>query len=373
MNSRPDFLSTLPNDAVGVITNYVDPVSMINLDLTARRYHTFFNQNDFAKLKIIDARKIVNQFFTLVAFALLKLPDKNDNSILVPVLENFLKLYPELLTYRITVQCNPKIKLVDRTAYQITLAYAADNIYPMMQKHFLRLPNGEEEMNKQFKEQFPDGIIKAYPKYDIEKARRAFHNAKELIQMDTCISYKNGEDFHFLEVMSDNTRKVINEFFTIITSDNEYTIGLVNDMQLYNEGVNIYYDDKESNKFKGWAQRDAYCVFMLGGLQALFTPNILQVLLQGANKVIDQKEALAYVTKTCFRGTDVSPFNPCSQFRLGEHFFIGGVAEGRTGGPPCPRPGGGGAPTWKNFVEQKQLALNNLCSDSSPQTCVLKK
>jgi hypothetical protein len=208
------------------------------------------------------------------------------------------------------------------TAHQIMLAYAADNIYPMMQKHFLRLENGEAGMKKQFNEQFPDGVIKAYPKYDIEKARAAFREAKELIQKDTCISYQNGEDFHFLKVMDKNTRKAIDEFFTIITLHKEHSIGLVNDMQLYHEGVDIYYDDKEFNRFKGWPQRDAYCVFMLGGLQALSTPNILQVLLQGANGVIDQAEPLAYVTKTRFRGVDVSPFVSGSQFRLGEHFFF---------------------------------------------------
>jgi hypothetical protein len=52
VDSRPDFLSALPDEPVGIITDYVDPVSIINLDLTARRYHAFFNQNAFTKLKL---------------------------------------------------------------------------------------------------------------------------------------------------------------------------------------------------------------------------------------------------------------------------------------------------------------------------------
>ncbi len=361
VDSRPDLLSALPDDVIGTITESLDPDSIINWDASSRRFNSFFTNNHYTKL----ARDLVNKFFTLVVFAILKVPAKDKDSMLVPVLENLLKLFPELLTYRRTVKDHARRVLVNRTGYQIMLAYAADNIYPMMQKHFLRLENGEEEMKKQFNEQFPDGIIKAYPKYDIEKARRAFHNAKELIQKDTCISYQNGEDFHFLKVMDKDTRKAIDEFFTIITFHKEHTIGLVNDMQLYHEGVDIYYDDKEFNRFIGWPQRDAYCVFMLGGLQTLSTPNILQVLLQGANGVIDQAEPLAYVTKTRFRGVDVSPFVAGSQFRLGEHFFIDYYGRGARRALGAGRMGGVAA--LKNFVEQKQLALSSLCSNSIPQ------
>ena len=373
VDSRPNFLSALPDDAVGIITEYLDPESIINLDASSHRFHSFFTNNHYTKL----ARELVNKFFTLVVFALLKVPAKDKTSTLVPVLENLLKIFPELLTYRRTVKDHVGRILVNRTGYQIMLAYAADNIYPMMQEHFPRLENGEAEMKKQFSEQFPDGVIKAYPKYDIEKARTAFHKAKELIQKDTCISYDNGEDFHFLKVMDKDTRKAINEFFTLITFHKEHTIGLVNDMQLYHEGADIYYAEKEFNRFIDWPQRDAYCVFMLGGLQALSTPNILQVLLQGANRVIDQAEPLAYVTKTRFRRADVSPFVAGCQFRLGEHFFIDyygspvRVGRGHVFIARCF--GQRSLQVWKNFVEQKQLALNNLCSNSIPQMSGLKR
>lgn len=332
MDSRSDFLNELPKDVITIITDYVDPVSMIHLDLTACRYHMFFNQDIIIKRKLQDSRQLINIFFTLVVFALLKVPDKNNHNTMLPALENMLELCPQLLTYRHTVKDHAGRTLVNRTGYQIALAYAADNIYPMMEKYFIRLPNGKEEMKSQFKEQFPDGVIKAYPKYDIKKAREALHQAKKCLQEDTCISYQNGEDFHFLEVMNESTRNAINEFFAIITSHQEHTIGLVNDMYLYHESINIYYN-QEFNRFTNWAQRDVYCVFILGGLQALFTPNILQVLLQGANQVIDQAYPLAYVTKTRFRGTDISPFDVCPRFRLGKHFVLDYYSGQRSGRP----------------------------------------
>lgn len=327
MNSRPDHFSLLPEDMLNAITDFVDPMGVLNLTMTSRHYYNFFNQNFLGKHRLVDSRKLINQFFTLVVFSLLKVPAKNNNSML-PLLENLLKQSPELLTYKLTVKDYAGRKLVNRTGYQIALAYAADNIYCMMHDHFLRLPNGEEIRKNQFQEQFPDGIIKTYFKYDIEKAREAFHKAKRFIQEDTLISYENGGQHLFLERMSDNTKVAINEFFTMITSNNEYTIGLINDMQFYDESIQIYHDAHEFYKFKGWPQRVAYCVFILGGLQALLTPNILQIILQGENAkyVTDERKVLWGTTKDYFHprlcGFDVSPFVLDSQFCLGKHFFI---------------------------------------------------
>lgn len=313
----------MPDEVIDVVSDYIYPIGTIHLDLTAHRYHRFFTQNKTAQLKLTSARKVVNHFFTLVVLGLLKIPARDNFAKLVPVLENLLERYPELLTYRLTITDHQKRKLINRTPYQISLAYAADDIYLMMEKYFLRLPDGEKEMKKQFNEQFPNGIIKAYPKYDIEKALAAFHHATALIKTDRCISYHNDKPFScltFLKRMNKDTRQAINEFFSIIESDKEHTIGLVNDMQLYQEGTKSY--EKDFNKFIGWPQRNVYCVYMLGGLQALFTPNFLQVLMQGADNVIDQGESLKYVTKIFFEGYQVSPFDPHSPFRLGQHFFL---------------------------------------------------
>lgn len=332
MDSRLELLLDQP-DVVNVIADYLDPQSIINWSATSSRFQLFFTESHRLKL----TRDVINQFFTLVIFALPKLSVVKDDKIVIFELNNLLKLYPELLTYRRTIKDYKGRIFVDRTGYQILLAYAADNLYPMMEKHFHTLPHGAEEMKKQFKEQFPDGVIKAYPKYNIEEARAAFRKAKELIQSDGRISYRNGEGFRFLKVMSNATRKAIDDFFTIIQSHNEYSIGLVNDMQLYKEAKVIYYDKREMYKFTDPAQQDAYCVFLLGGLQALFAPNILQVFMQGCFQVIDQGNSLANVTKIRFGEYDVSPFDIQSKLQLGKHFFLNYYGGGHWIAPPASR------------------------------------
>jgi hypothetical protein len=61
VDSRPDLLSELPDNAVDIITDYVDPASIINLDLTARRYHAFFNQNALTLLPNLNFKMAVDE------------------------------------------------------------------------------------------------------------------------------------------------------------------------------------------------------------------------------------------------------------------------------------------------------------------------
>jgi hypothetical protein len=361
MYSRPT-LADLPDDCLGAITEYLDPESIINWDASKKRFHSFFTNNNYTPL----SRHLINLFFTLVVEAKQLVPVDNGPNppSYVPVIEHLVKLFPELLTYRRTVWDHAGRQLVTRTAYQVFLSYADDDLYLMAEKYFKRLPNGEAEMKKQLNEQFPEGI-KAYPKYDVEKARAAFRKAFDKFKVDSLISYNNGDNF--LKVMSNDTRAAKDEAMLIIKPkpEDEYTIGLVNDMQFYKEWVNIFI--KEYWDFKSDAQRDACFVFLLGGSQKYFTANILQILLQGANRVIDDNDPFIRATKTSFRGVEVSPFDPNSKFRLGEDFVIDYWS-----GQGCGRFWCSVSLSLINYVEQKQQALKNLCSDPNPQINILK-
>src|SRR3990167_5222679 len=244
--------------------------------------------------------------------------------------DTLLQTTPELLTYRGTIQHHGRYKLVNRTIWQVALMNDdGENVYEMFKRHFDRLPDGHEEMTRQFQEVFPDGEMRKYEGWKLEKALALFNAAFAAIKNDKTLNKTD------LKTMNANTQKALQAFYDYVTPkpSEGFTKGLLFDIRLFQEVVKKY--DAEYTKLN-WNQLVFYGVKIWDYLVRLLPTGYLRPLCQGLYYIVDQKEPLS--VNGCKLRTDsgigtgavLLPLDKDPSFVFGRDFItLRGAWEGR--------------------------------------------
>ena len=267
-------LVDLPSDVLNGKTN--DPSIGQYLSPLERKYlaeigskHLLFSY----KADIKPANKIIHQFLTHVVRG-----EKAEA-------ETMLKKDPGLLLHKAKV-VDEAGRTIYGTAYQIALGAKDVSPYPgqfeemaeMLERYLLQLPNSEEERNKQYNEQFPEGFEKeeeARKQRDLDalqKLFKAIDKAKNDHELDDAIKVFK----QYLEI--ENTR----EFKTGYHFNEDLFIKAV---ELYHH----YYD-----KFGGFNSKKNNLVAVkgFGGIEGYFPANLAQAMCDGVGNVVEKKQQL---------------------------------------------------------------------------------
>src|SRR3990167_2340615 len=199
--------------------------------------------------------------------------------------EAMLKEDPGLLLHKARV-VDEAGRTIIGTAYQIALGAKDVSPFPgqveemaeMIERYLLQLPNGEEERNKQYNEQFPEGFEKeeeARKQRDLDalqKVFKAIDKAKNDHELDDAIKVFK----QYLE--KENTR--------------EFKTGYHFNEDLFIEAMELY--DRYYNKFGRFNSKKNNLVAVkgFGGIEGYFPANMAQAMCDGVGNVVEKKQQL---------------------------------------------------------------------------------
>src|SRR3990167_546002 len=202
--------------------------------------------------------------------------------------EEMIKRDPRLLLEKIKVK-DEAGRTIYGTAYQIALGAKDVSPYPdqfeemaeMIERYLLQLPNGEEERNKQYNEQFPEGFEKQ------EEARRmsdslALNKVFAAIKKDktTDLAEANKAVAEFQNYLENQVKGVI-------------TTGYHFNEALFQEALKLY--DEHYNDFGGYYgdKNRLSAIKLIGFIERFFPVNLAQAARDLFRKVVDEKKALS--------------------------------------------------------------------------------
>ena len=220
--------------------------------------------------------------------------------------EAMLKEDPGLLLHKARV-VDEAGRTIIGTAYQIALGAKDVSPFPgqveemaeMIERYLLQLPNGEEERNKQYNEQFPEGFEKeeeARKQRDLDalqKVFKAIDKAKNDHELDDAIKV-------FKQYLEKENKR-------------EFKTGYHFNEDLFIKALKLY--DQYVDRFN-WNKRDFAAVKVIGRIQCYFPANLAQAARDGFVKVVDEKKALSRSKLLKYNGT--SFFDP----ELGVSHFV---------------------------------------------------
>ena len=261
--------------------------------------------------------------------------------------EKMIKSNPKLLLARGTVT-DEAGRTIYGTAYQIALGAKDVSPFPenkieemaeMLERYLLQLPNGEEEREKQYNEQFPEGFEKQ------EEARRK-SDSFELNKVFSAI--KNDKTTNQAEA-----NKAVAEFQNYLENQIKgvITMGYHFNEALFEEALKLY--DEHYEKFGGFdsPKNRLAAIQVIGGIQKKFTACLAGAACDGFGKVVDEKKALS--RSKLLDDKKTSFFHP----NLGVSHFVYSYYCGGCGGAGRGRGGWGrmlrAADLFKTYVEQK--------------------
>src|SRR3990167_7817389 len=261
-------LNDLPQNVVQLIGNYIsddaDKAKFVRLN---KQVNNFFQPN-LHKLA-------VEKFLHHVAYG------EKDEA------EKMLKSNPKLLLER-GIVTDEAGRTIYGTAYQIALG--AKDVSPysdqfeemaeMLERYLLQLPNGEEERQKQYAEQFPEGFEKQ------EEARR-MSDSFELNKVFAAI--KKDKTTGLAEA-----NKAVAEFQNYLENQIKgvITTGYHFNEALFQEAPKLY--DEHYDDFGGFDsdKNRLAAIKLIGFIQRFFPANLAQAVCDGIERVVDEKKML---------------------------------------------------------------------------------
>ncbi len=253
---------------------------------------------------------------------------------------------PHLLLEKMKVTDEAGRQIVG-TAYQLALGAKDVSPFPnefeemaeMLVRYFRKLPNSEEEMAKQYAQQFPKG-------FEVQEAARRKQDLEALTTVFTAI--KNATT---MAAANDAVKSfqlyLKQQIERVITTGYHF-----NDM-LFAEALALYESHCDAYGGMNSKKNNLAAVKVLGGIQRYFTANLAQAVCGGLQAVVTQKQPLTRSTK--FR--DGYRYNFFDS-QLGERYY----AYSFIGAPffMC-RIGGNYLGTWAGFSRQYALLISNKC------------
>lgn len=193
---------------------------------------------------------------------------------------------------------------------------------------------GPEEMQRQFFEVFPDGVIKK-DNFDLEKANALLQAVFDAIIKDNNIHSEN------FDVMNANTKAALEALYAYAKPKSEHETGLVFDANFYLAALTLY-DNKAHDQFKQhWAKYDFWCIRVEEWLAGCLGTGYLRLHAQGLGNNLSR------------HGCNLADGSSSFAFRCeghsvpGLHFFVG--YYGRR--PRAPWAAG----RFESYVKQKTM------------------
>ncbi len=330
------YLAWIPKEILKKeIGKYLSPEDKYHLSRESHGLHTLFKP---------DASQHIHQFLTAVVHG-----QKEQ-------VEAFLQRHPRLLLEKIQVTDEAGRKIFG-TAFQIALGAKDVSPFPekfnemaeMIASYFEKIADGENEKQKQYAEQFPEGFEK-HEAARREQDLKALNTVFAAIKNTTTMAAAEEAVTLFQDYLKQQTTGVIKSGYHFNEALFEQALKLCN----YNlDACGGCFSDKNN----------LAAVKVLGGIQRYFTANLAQAACDGFGKLIDEKMALS---RSKLLGDKVtSYFNP----KLGvDHFVcvgagIAGEALLRGGLHPVY-----GRSSFKILCRTKTAVLQNLCNHTRLRT-----
>lgn len=360
MDNRSVTLFDLPNDNLkNEVANHLDADSIIHFCRSSTHAYALFQPEYKLTLSLLK------KAFDHTAFG-----EWDD-------LDQLLQLFPDLLTCRRTIQHRGRYQFTECTLWEIALMnQEGDNerVRTLFEKHFKRLPNGLEEMSKQFHKVFPDGEMKKY-NWDLEAAKKRVDDLFNGILQDKTLAENN--PFKMNEV----TNKLLQAFQNYVKPNpsDKFMKGLICDVGLFSYIWQKYVT--EFNNFKNWDQRVFYGVQVWDYFVRLLPTGYLRPLCQGLYYVVYEKEPLSVngcklrTNDGIGSGASVLPLDADSHFVFGRDFIniLGGTGGYANADGATRRAVRHWRATWISYVEQKQRAERTLCCTCSNNKTVTQQ
>lgn len=297
-----DVLKTNPNSVYPNIGEYLSPLERKYLAEIGNKHLLFSYKAD-----IKPANRLIHQFLTHVV--------RGEKA----QVEEMIKRDSRLLLEKIKVT-DEAGRTIYGTAYQIALGAKDVSPYPdqfeemaeMIERYLLQLPNGEEERNKQYNEQFPEGFEKK------EEARRK-QDSLALKKVFTAIKNDNSTDLT-------NAKEAVKEFIAYLEAQKKdvITTGYHFNEAIFDEVLKLY--DENYDNFGGYdsPKNRLAAINVIGQIQKqLFTACLAQAMCDGIGNVVDNKKQLS--RKKLLDDNKTSFFDPS----LGVSHFVYSFYEGR--------------------------------------------
>ncbi len=255
------YLAWLPTEVLEKeIGQYLSLEDKFQLSQTSYRFNTLFKS---------DARQYsdhIHHFLTHVVRG-----EKKE-------VEPYLLRNPRLLLEKMKVTDEAGRKIVG-TAYQIALGAKDVSLCPseyeemaeMLARYFKKLPNGEEEIAKQYAQQFPKG-------FEIEEVKRGRQDSAALNAVFVTIKDKTKAEVKddvlaFKEYLKKSTERVIHTGYHF----NE---------ALFQEALALYAKHFKISGGFGSGKNKLVVKYVLGGIQRYFPANLAQAACDGFGKMV---------------------------------------------------------------------------------------